>query len=105
MNDYIKRKDAYMYIHAQYPQLLDAGVQMVVNAIPASDVRPVVRARWEQIEVSYFEDMDDERRESLAIASMYCPKCKRYHNEVYIYGNPTEHVNFCGFCGADMRRT
>lgn len=33
-NDYIKREDAYMYIHEQYPQLLDVGVRLVVDSIP-----------------------------------------------------------------------
>lgn len=34
MIDYIKREDAYRYIHAQYPQLLDAGLQLVIDSIP-----------------------------------------------------------------------
>ena len=60
------------------------------------------KGRWEQVEVSYLSDMDAEIKESMAIASMFCPKCKRYHNEVYLYGNPTFGVNFCPNCGADM---
>lgn len=58
--------------------------------------------KWEQVEVSYLADMDAEIKESMAIASMFCPKCKRYHNEVYMYGNPTYGVNFCPNCGAKM---
>lgn len=51
--------------------------------VPAVDVRPVVRSSWEQVEVNRFEDMDEDMQEALAIASMFCPNCKRYHNEVY----------------------
>lgn len=61
------------------------------------------RGKWEQVEVNYIADMDDEIKESMAIASMFCPCCKRYHNEVYMYGNPTSGVRYCSNCGADMR--
>lgn len=61
------------------------------------------RGKWEQVEVNYIADMDDEIKESMAIASMFCPCCKRYHNEVYMYGNPTFGVRYCSNCGADMR--
>ena len=61
------------------------------------------KGKWEQVSVSYVSEMDEESREVIAIASMFCPQCNRYHNEVYIYGNPTYGVNFCPNCGADMR--
>ena len=67
---------------------------------PAADVRPVVRSAWEQVEVMRLEDMQAPPD---TIASMYCPNCKRYTNRVYIYGDPTEFVNYCCYCGADMR--
>ena len=72
---------------------------------PGKEVEFVKRktGKWEQIEISYFADMDDETKTGMAIASMFCPRCKRYHNEVYLYGNPTFGVNFCPNCGADMR--
>lgn len=61
------------------------------------------KGKWEQVSVSYMSEMDEESREVIAIVSMFCPQCNRYHNEVYIYGNPTYGVNFCPNCGADMR--
>lgn len=83
-------------------------VPMVQEAIrKAMDTMPTIEERkgeWEQIEVSYFADMDDETKTGMAIASMFCPRCKRYHNEVYLYGNPTFGANFCPNCGADMRK-
>ncbi len=51
---------------------------------------------WEEVEVT------DYPESNLMVASMFCPKCKRYHNEVYHYGNPTEMARYCGFCGVMM---
>ena len=67
----------------------------------AADVRPVVRSKWERIEVLYVTENPNNMPE--AIVSMFCPECKRYHNEVFFYGNHVENVNFCCYCGADMR--
>lgn len=61
---------------------------------PAADVAPVVHAHWEDVSV------DDEG--SMLIASMFCPACNRWHNEVYHYGNPTEMAHYCPNCGAKM---
>ena len=71
-----------------------------ISSLPAADVRPVVRSAWEQVEVMHLEDMQAPPD---TIASMYCPNCKRYTNRVYFYGDPTEFVNYCCYCGADMR--
>jgi len=67
-----------------------------IEAIPAADVVEVRHGRWEQVEVR------DYPNSNLMVASMWCPVCKRYHNEVYYYGNPTEMAHYCGFCGARM---
>lgn len=64
MSDYIKRSDAYTAIHAQYPQLLDAGVHLVINAIPAADVVDVVRCRdckWYEINELKQDGTEDRR--------------------------------------------
>lgn len=71
-----------------------------INNIPAADVSHVVHAQWEDVEVERVEDMENPPD---VIAAMFCPNCKRWHNEVYFYGSPTENVHFCPFCGADMR--
>jgi hypothetical protein len=73
-----------------------------VDRIPSEDVQEVKRGKWEEVEVSYIEDMYDKGNLPEAIVSMYCPICERYHNEVYWYGNPTENINFCPNCGAKM---
>lgn len=51
--------------------------------------------KWEDVSVH-----DNIR--NIMIASMRCNVCKRYHNEVYHYGNPTEMARFCPVCGAKM---
>lgn len=78
------------------------GISFALSDIattPAADVRPVVRVKWEDVHIDRPEIAD------LKVASMFCPNCNRWHNEVYHYGNPIEFANFCQFCGADMRST
>ena len=65
--------------------------------IPAADAREVVKAKWEDVHIDRPEIAD------LEVASMFCPNCHRWHNEVHHYGNPIEFANYCQFCGADMR--
>ncbi len=72
------------------------GMLDELEAIPAADVVEVRHGKWEQVEVR------DYPNSNLMVASMWCPVCKRYHNEVYHYGNPTEMAHYCGFCGAKM---
>ena len=72
-----------------------------IDDIPAADVRPVVRGKWEDVEVTYVADKTTLPFER--ISSMRCNQCNRYHTEIFYYGNPTEMANFCPNCGADMR--
>ena len=84
----------------KYQQDADDIAEMLQN-FPAADVRPVRRGKWEDVEVT-----DVAGKTTLpitSIVSMRCPKCNRYHNEVYFYGCATEHIHFCPNCGADMR--
>lgn len=105
MSDYISRKAAIeaMYNDAeanpnhtfwtsQFEALMD---------IPAADVRPVKRGKWEDAEVTYVADKTKLPLER--ISSMRCNQCNRYHTEIYFYGNPTEMAHYCPNCGADMR--
>lgn len=68
---------------------------------PAADVWPVVRGKWEDVEVTYVADKTTLPFER--ISSMRCNQCNRYHTEIYYYGNPTEMAHYCPNCGADMR--
>lgn len=76
--------------------ILDA-IKMVEDS-PAANVRENVKSKWEDVEIT----MITEDNAPSEIVSMFCPNCKRYHNEVYHYGNPIENANFCPRCGATM---
>lgn len=80
-----------------YADAITMGGIAIINQFPAADVRPAVRAKWEDVHIDRPEIAD------LEVASMFCPNCNRWHNRVYHYGNPIDFENFCSFCGADMR--
>ena len=77
-------------------RLINGFISAVKNC-PAADVRPVVKAKWEDVHIDRPEIADIE------VATMFCPHCNRWHNEVYHYGNPIEFANYCSFCGASMK--
>ena len=56
--------------------------------------------KWEAVEWFY---LDEATEIPETICSMRCPVCKSYHSKVYYYGDPTDLMNFCPTCGADMR--
>lgn len=70
-----------------------------IEVIPSADVRPVVRGKWEDVVVTWLEDVEEPPD---AIASMLCSECKRFTTRVYQYGNPCDGMNFCPHCGAWM---
>ena len=55
--------------------------------------------RWEQVEIIWI----DKTNRPDAIASMYCPVCKRYTTTIYHYGDPTHLMNYCPHCGDQMK--
>lgn len=70
-----------------------------IMALPPADVQPVRRGRWEEVKVTWLADVEDQPD---AIASMFCPECRRFANHVYHYGDPRYGMNFCPWCGARM---
>lgn len=113
MDDYIKREDAINEICRRGCEIERSGTlvvsmceakQFAVNVleeISTADVHENVRGEWEEVKVLY--KADDYFPTIDTIASMRCPNCKRYHHEIYYYGNPTEMALYCSYCGADMR--
>ena len=102
MDDYIKRSDALnaskiVYIEClylddeEYEEAEADDIPVVfrrdIEAIPAADVRPVVRGRW------IWPSTQRDRP--------YCSKCLNDAFWDADYGFATE--NFCPNCGADMR--
>jgi hypothetical protein len=103
--EYISRADAIeaMYKDAEAHPNHSFWVSQfeALMDIHAADVRPVVRGRWEDVEVTYVAGKTTLPFER--ISSMRCNQCNRYHTEIYYYGDPTEMAHFCPNCGADMR--
>lgn len=93
MAEYISRDWLLTHTHTGMDTI--QMMQTMIDA-PAADVVEVMHGRWEHV------DVRDYPNSNLMVASMWCPVCKRYHNEVYYYGNPTEMAHYCGFCGAKM---
>ena len=80
MDDYIKRQavmDAYNEVQQRNGPW---RFETLIESVPAADVRPVVRGRWENFR-----------------GKPRCSKCKAVWPEDYY-----DH-NFCPRCGADMR--
>lgn len=94
--DYISREAA---IKAVSENDCEGYATWAVKAIPTVEVRPVARGKWEDVHINRPEIED------LEVASMFCPHCNRWHNEVYQYGNPTEMAHFCPNCGAWMEES
>lgn len=82
-NDYISRADAVRALMERYHY--DQSSVAALYAIPATDVRPVVRGEWGE-ECDFSEEV---------IEWVPCSKCGRK--------SPNWEYNFCPNCGADMR--
>ena len=86
-----KVSDGYLYIEVETEHLMDR-----VRAIPAADVKPVVRGKWIP---------DDET--GLPI----CSKCFSGKPKSCVCTSAIDHhlhdreIRYCYFCGADMRET
>ena len=108
MAEYIEREAAIKRFNfavldclGMEPTIRAGDIIKALESIPAADVRPVVRGRWEDVNVrDYSTNINGGM--PLSIASMFCPVCGRWHNEVYHYGNPTEMAHYCPNCGAMM---
>lgn len=72
------------------------AVDKAIHALQTTSPDEHRRAgKWEDVSVH-------DNIKNIMIAAMRCNVCKRYHNEVYHFGNPTEMARFCPNCGAKM---
>ncbi|OUQ41406.1 hypothetical protein B5E65_12285 [Gemmiger sp. An120] len=100
MDDYIKRQDVLDAIWLVDPEndgadggtvvlqnleLTSSDVESIVSEIPAADVRPVVRGRWERIDG--LDELDPRMR---------CSVCGSVET-------PLARHRFCPVCAADMK--
>lgn len=95
--EYIEREATVMKIREWFwsapgvhPKLDRDTAEDILFAIPAADVRPVVRGRW--VHGDY---------------GPYCSNCDGYPPTRKRYGHPGDtefdYTKFCPSCGADMR--
>lgn len=81
MPEYIERKSALSAINEFFH---DPKVDLVLNAIPAADVVPVVHAKWERLNNTQ---------------KHYCPECGM---DFDLYACIRKLFNYCPYCGAKM---
>lgn len=82
MTDYIERRAA---LHAVNEFFHDPKVDVALYDVPAADVRPVVRGRWERIDG--LDELDPRMR---------CSVCGSVET-------PLARHRFCPVCAADMK--
>jgi len=96
MAEYIEREEALnelcMRSEATFSltgkPILDVNYVEAIKAVPAADVRPVVRAKWSC------------KRTNEHDGDWYCTACNK---ELTIYmGNREDRYAFCPYCGALM---
>lgn len=95
MSDYISREALLRDIDNLYLRG-KLTLKETINGIPAADVRPVVRGKWEVVDwVEY-----DGHGECIHHPSrgMRCTNCKHAFKRELLWKK-----NFCPNCGADMR--
>ena len=96
--EYIEREKA---LSAQNKSRNLSECRKRLERIPAADVRPVVRGRWEYTVIE-----GDVISEIPTIVKGVCSVCHNYSEEIpkWIYDDGG-HIwfNFCPNCGADMR--
>lgn len=100
MNDYISREAAFdaaqQSISDKRTHDFNAGCARAANnilALPAADVREVVRGHWEGVDSSYWKWYPEGAR-AVERITYRCSRCTK--------GSAIK-TNFCPNCGADMR--
>lgn len=100
MADYISREDAEQFIcevceQPGCPRLWGHGCNRInrLNAIPAADVRPVVKASWKK----------DNSYPGSGLMNLRCSVCGGFGGTWKDNTLPSMLYNFCPNCGADMR--
>ena len=90
MPEYIEREAVLERLKQECSPVVFAYLADLVNAIPAADVRPVVRGKWEWNDNNGY---------------YYCGNCKAVSPREDQDGEYIDCPNVCPNCGADMRET
>ena len=93
MAEYIEREDALKIADEYYDHPIGKGIAKSIFCLPAANVRPVVRGKWEPWSYKGYG--------ILPFSGLKCSKCGVLMDGIE---KPEEyHLNFCPNCGADMR--
>ena len=84
MKEYIEREAA---LSAQNKSMNLSECRKRLESIPAADVRPVVRGRWDDKTVAFFFKCSE------------CGCCVGHRHDVFLDRGK---LNYCPNCGADM---
>ena len=95
MPEYIEREAVLGMLKQECSPMVFAYLADLVNDIPAADVRPVVRGKWEPV-IAHFSHGRNEHAWEEAYAPEYT--CSECGFELIAYGEK----NFCPNCGATM---
>lgn len=99
MKEFIEREAAIRESVSVYTKAF-GSIEVVpldaIASIPAADVVPAVRGKWEEIDrAPIFEGMGEH-------STYRCSSCRAY--QFYdVFDDGTARYNFCPNCGADMR--
>ena len=99
MAEYIEREAAIesfrKNLDGGYVLTNDAQTTHILRSIPAADVRPVVRGKWEEVDrAPIFEGMGEH-------STYRCSSCRAY--QFYdVFDDGTARYNFCPNCGCAM---
>lgn len=107
MTEHIEKQAAIEAVKGRFSMPVDNLIVEVIKALPAADVRPVVRGKWEwrhrhrggfrrvtgedDFGISHTITVDERYQ----IEDPYCPFCKKLNESIFL--------NFCPNCGADLR--
>ena len=95
MAEYIEREAVLERLKQECSPVVFAYLAYLVNAIPAADVREVVRGKWKPV-IAHFSHGRNEHAWEEAYAPEYT--CSECGFELIAYGEK----NFCPSCGATM---
>ena len=113
MAEYIEREAAFNAIFNIAPKVDDDGYCWVIrgdaaraiDSIPAADVRPVKRGKWEKVGEQMLINLENAREQYAAlgyphrkILILRCSSCRK----VTMVDSSIAY-DFCPHCGADMR--
>ena len=113
MSEYIEREAAKLRIfeygvkHRDNANIASAceNLERQISAIPAADVRPVVRGKWKKVGTQMHLNLDNAREQYRELGyphrNIECLQCSNCRMVSMV--DESIRYEFCPHCGADMR--